>query len=167
MLGQGASPAESLAGGRLDVSTRPAQELAAADPVEAPRHHRHATQRHGAAERVLRVYPALESPAFRLIWLGTLQSMVAWQMSVVASGYAALVISGSATTLGLVSSAVGLPLLLSPIGGVAADRFPRRTILLLSQAALGLGPGALGGLAPASLLGGLRPGPLRAGHGAP
>ncbi len=101
---------------------------------------------------LLRVYPSLESWEFRLLWMGTLQSMVAWQMSVVASGYAALVISGSATMLGVVSSAVGLPLLLSPIGGVAADRFSRRTILLISQTTMGLGAVALAVLSIAGLL---------------
>ena len=106
-----------------------------------------APPRAGAGSTLLRVYPSLESSAFRLIWLGTLQSMVAWQMSVVASGYAALVISGSATTLGLVSAAAGLPLLLSPIGGVAADRYSRRTLLLLSQSTMGLGAVVLAALA--------------------
>ena len=41
-----------------------------------------------------------------------LPSTLAWQMSVVASGYAVFVLAGSATMLGLVSISVGLPMLL-------------------------------------------------------
>jgi MFS family permease len=60
---------------------------------------------------------------------------LAWQMSVTASGYAALVLGGNATAIGLVSSAQGIPLLtLSLIGGVVADRYPRRSVLLATQA---------------------------------
>ncbi len=93
---------------------------------------------------LLRLYPSLRVPALRVLWLGMLPSTLAWQMSVVATGYAALVLSGSATSLGLVSGVIGLPMLLfSLVGGVAADRFPRRTLLILSQSALGLGAAAL------------------------
>ena len=77
----------------------------------------------------LRLYPALAIAPFRRLWFGMLPGTLAWQMSVVATGYAALTISGSATTLGLVSGAVGLPMLmLSLVGGVVADRLPRRTV---------------------------------------
>ena len=61
----------------------------------------------------------------------------AWQMSDVANPYAAFLITGSATVLGLISIASGAPLLLlSLIGGVAADRLPRRKILTATQTAL-------------------------------
>jgi MFS family permease len=86
---------------------------------------------------VLRLYPALAVRPYRLLWLGMLPGTLAWQMSVVATGYAALTVSGSAATLGLVSGAVGLPmLLLSLVGGVVADRLPRRIVLLMTQATL-------------------------------
>ena len=88
---------------------------------------------------ILRLYPALSLPHYRRLWLGTLPATLAWQMSVVATGYAALTISGSATVLGLVSGAVGLPMLLfSLVGGVVADRLPRRMVLLMTQSLLGL-----------------------------
>ena len=65
-------------------------------------------------------------------------------MSVVAAPYAAFTLSDSATVLGLVSLATGLPLLgLSLVGGVVADRLPRRRILVATQATLGLGAAAL------------------------
>jgi MFS family permease len=89
--------------------------------------------------RLANLYPALQNPHFRRMWLGMLPSTLAWQMNVVATGYAALTLSGSAVALGLVASSSGIPMLvLSPIGGVVADRFSRRSILMCTQGALGL-----------------------------
>ena len=97
--------------------------------------------------RLLRLYPALGNPDFRLFWLGMLPATLAWQMSVVAAPYAAFTLADSATVLGLVSLATGLPLLgLSLVGGVVADRLPRRRILIATQGTLGLGAAALAAL---------------------
>src|SRR5919197_1928229 len=86
---------------------------------------------------LLRVYPALRNPHFRLLWLGMLPSTICWQLSVIAAPYAAFQLVGSATILGVVSLATGLPLaLLSLVGGVAADRFPRRRVLITTQSTL-------------------------------
>lgn len=66
-----------------------------------------------------------------------LPAILANQMGMIASGYAAFELSGSATVLGLVSSAMSLPmLLLALMGGVVADRNPRRAIILASQSAM-------------------------------
>ncbi len=97
---------------------------------------------------LVRLWPALADGHFRLLWLGMLPSTLAWQMSVVATGYAALILSGSATALGLVASASSLPMLiLSPLGGVVADRFPRRRVLLATQGILGSSAAILSALA--------------------
>lgn len=65
--------------------------------------------------------------------------MFAIQMGTVGTGYAAFALSGSATVLGGVSLAQGLPmLLLSLIGGVVADRASRRLIMIGTQTVLGL-----------------------------
>ncbi|MBI4493864.1 MAG: MFS transporter [Chloroflexi bacterium] len=102
---------------------------------------------------VLRLYPALGVPSFRLLWLGMLPATLAWQMSVVTTGYAALTLSGSATAIGLVSSAMGLPLvLLALVGGVVADRISRRAVLLATQGTLGLAAAALAALALGGVL---------------
>ncbi|MFN0074623.1 MAG: MFS transporter, partial [Chloroflexota bacterium] len=92
-------------------------------------------------------------PAFRLLWLGMLPATFAFQMSQVAVGYATFTLTGSATALGIVSLAGGLPMLvLGLFGGVAADRFPRRAVLLGTQGALGLIALILAGLALGGLL---------------
>jgi MFS family permease len=103
--------------------------------------------------RVLRLFPSLAVPPFRLLWLGMLPGTLAWQMSVVASGYAAFVLSDSATVLGLISSSIGLPMLLfSLVGGVVADRLPRRRVLLVTQSMLGAAAAALAFLSLIGLL---------------
>ena len=82
----------------------------------------------------IRTFQALENGAFRTLWFGMLASNLAMQMSVIARGYLAFDISGSATALGLVTMARGLPqLLLSPLGGVAADRIDKRRMLIGTQ----------------------------------
>src|ERR1700674_2506692 len=96
------------------------------------------------APALVRLYPALASPNFRLLWLGMMPSTLAVMMNQVASPYAAFTLSNSAAILGIVSLAQGLPmLLLSLVGGVAADRLPRRLVLICSQATLGLAAAAL------------------------
>ncbi len=102
---------------------------------------------------LLRVYPALGLPMFRLLWLGMLPSNIAWTMSTVATGYAAFILTGSATVLGLVSVGMGVPMLLfSLVGGVVADRLPRRTVLIATQSTFGVATGAVTLLALSELL---------------
>ena len=61
-------------------------------------------------------------------------SYIGMYVSIVARGYLAYEMTGSAAILGVVSMATGIPmLLLSPIGGVIADRWDRRQILIASQ----------------------------------
>lgn len=92
---------------------------------------------------------ALRHPGYRLLTAGMAPHMLSMQMSTVAMGYLAYQLSGSATALGLIGLGWGLPMLvLSLAGGVVADRFPRRTILLGTQALVG----ASAGLAAALLL---------------
>jgi MFS family permease len=60
-----------------------------------------------------------------------------FQMQMVAQGYLAYTLTGSATALGVVGLAQGLPqFCFSPIAGVIADRYPKRTLLLLNQGVL-------------------------------
>jgi len=82
-------------------------------------------------------FRALENDAFRTLWLGMIASYLAMQMSMIARGYLAYQISQSATALGLVTMARGLPqLFLSPFGGVLADRVDKRRLLIITQTAM-------------------------------
>lgn len=102
---------------------------------------------------LVRTFPALGSPAFLVYWAGSFFSSTSFFLSQVATGYAALTLSGSATTLGVVTALNGLPMIVfSPIAGVVADRFPRRTVTYFTQGSLGLSAGVIGVLTLAGLL---------------
>jgi MFS family permease len=82
--------------------------------------------------------PALALRGFQLLVAGSVASTAAYFASTVAAGYAAFQLTGAATMLGLMSLALGAPLLLfALVGGVVADRLPRRRVLLASQGILG------------------------------
>lgn len=87
---------------------------------------------------IARIFGALQkSPYYRTYWFGNQASLLVTQMQAVAMGYLAFTLTDSATILGLVSLAQGLPqLICSPFGGVIADRYPKRDLLLGVQAVL-------------------------------
>jgi len=102
---------------------------------------------------VVRLYPALAVPGFRLLFSMSFPSTMCWSICNVATGYAALTLSGSATALGVVTSLGGLPMLvLAPLGGVVADRFPRKTVMFFTQSLLAAGAVALAVLSIFDLL---------------
>lgn len=72
---------------------------------------------------------------FRLLWSGTLVSNSGDWMDQVALNWLVLETTGSAFYLGLVNLCRAVPILaLTLIGGVAADRFERRRLMMASQA---------------------------------
>lgn len=102
---------------------------------------------------VLRAYPALGNRAFRTFWIGVSPAMIAWQMNVIATGYAAFALTGTATWLGVVSLAIGLPaVLLSLVGGAVADLWPKHQVLMITQTVFALAAAAIAGLSFMGLL---------------
>jgi MFS family permease len=84
-----------------------------------------------------RMFQALGVPAYRILWWGTLFSFLGMQMQQIARGFLAYDLTGSNTALGGVMIAFGVPqLVLGLYGGVVADRVPKRTVLILWQAAI-------------------------------
>ena len=82
-------------------------------------------------------FSALSHRNFRLFWTGQCVSLIGTWMQSIAQNWLVLQLTGSAFRLGLVSAAQFLPLLLfSLYGGVIADRYPKRNILLLTQSLL-------------------------------
>ncbi len=64
-------------------------------------------------------------------------NVAAMQVNIVARSWLAYDLSGSALILGVVALARGLPqIIFSPLGGVAADRFDKRKVLVTSQIVL-------------------------------
>ena len=82
------------------------------------------------------MFRALRHPNYRRFFLGQLVSLIGTWMQTVAQSWLVYRLTGSAVLLGTVGFASQIPVfLLSPIGGVAADRHDRRRILLLTQSA--------------------------------
>jgi MFS family permease len=93
-------------------------------------------------------YPSLRPGPYRRVWSGVVPYHFAFQIGIVATGTAAVALSDSAFEVGLVVGAWGFPILfLPPFGGVVADRFSRRRIMLAAQVVLGTGALAVGVLA--------------------
>lgn len=75
--------------------------------------------------------------AYRWYWLATWPTLLGTWMQIVALGYLVFSLTGSTGAVAVVAAADGLPaVVLSLIGGVLADRFPRRRILLVTQTLL-------------------------------
>lgn len=80
---------------------------------------------------------AFRIPEFRRFWLGALVSNSGTWMQNVSVPFVLYQLTESPAWVGLASFMQFFPaVLLGPVGGSLADRFPRRTVLLVAQAAL-------------------------------
>ena len=78
--------------------------------------------------------PFRRSPAFFRLWLGGLIAGVGGQMTVVAVGLHLYDITGSTSAVALVGVFALLPMILAGVyGGVLADTFDRRTVVLIAE----------------------------------
>ena len=93
-------------------------------------------------------FAALWVRNYRLFAAGSLVSNTGTWMQRVAQDWLILTLTGSAGALGITTGLQFLPIvLLSPIAGVVADRFPKRRVLVVSQVAMGVLAAVLGVLA--------------------
>ncbi len=84
-----------------------------------------------------RTFPALTYPNYRLWFGGQVISLFGMWMQSTAQGYLVYQLTRSPAYLGYISFAFGVPMWLFTLyGGVVADRMPRRTLLLMTQASL-------------------------------
>lgn len=98
----------------------------------------------GTGSRRKATFAALENPTYRILWLGGLVSFLAVQMEFISRGWLAYRLTGSNSGLGAVFLGFGVPmLLLTPWGGVVADRLPKRKVLIGCQLTLGLSSGGI------------------------
>lgn len=82
-------------------------------------------------------FESLRDPQYRLLWTGSLLSFLAVQMQLIARGWLAFSLTGNNKGLGAVYLGFGVPMLLLTLwGGVAADRLPKRRVLMAAQLAL-------------------------------
>lgn len=83
-------------------------------------------------------YGALRIPAFRMWFIASIVSNIGSWMQIVAQGWLVLQLTNSPFYLGLVGLVRAVPTIaFSLVGGVLADRFDRRRILLVTQAVAG------------------------------
>src|SRR5438477_13213711 len=91
-----------------------------------------------------RMLGALRHRNYRLFLTGQVISTIGTWMQSVALPWLALQLTHSGFLVGLVLAAQFLPVLIgSPFAGVVADRYRKRTVLLLTQAAFVVPPFAL------------------------
>src|SRR4051812_13416458 len=82
-----------------------------------------------------RVLQAFSSRDFRLLWTGQAVSLVGDTALLVALGWRTFTLTGSARSLGYVLALQGVGLLSTVlVGGALADRYDRRTLMLVSDA---------------------------------
>jgi MFS family permease len=79
------------------------------------------------------LYP-LKDKNFSLFWMGAFLSSIGFWIQTVGQGWQVLQLTNSALLLGLVGFSATLPnIVLSLFGGVVADRFNRRQLLIVTQ----------------------------------
>src|SRR5713101_6615900 len=85
---------------------------------------------------LLRAFTSLGQRNYRLFWFGQMISSIGSYMQTIGQAWLVLELTHSAWQLGLVGALQSLPVLLfSLFGGVFADRWPKRRVLLVTQAA--------------------------------
>lgn len=83
---------------------------------------------------LLRAFSSLRQRNFRLFWFGQMISLIGTWMQSIGQTWLVLQLTHSAFQLGLVGALQALPVLLfSLVGGVFADRWPKRRVLLWTR----------------------------------
>ncbi len=92
-----------------------------------------------SARNWLRTFDSLQDPSYRWFWISISTGFLAFQTQMVARGWLVYEMTDSPLALGLVAGAWGLStLLLSPFGGLIADRVEKRNLIIAGQAFTGL-----------------------------
>lgn len=87
----------------------------------------------------LRTFAALRHREFRLLWAGEATTAMAMWMDQVVRGWLMYQLTNSPVQLGLVQGIQAIPiLLLSPVAGSVADRYPRKLQMVIAQVLAGM-----------------------------
>lgn len=83
---------------------------------------------------VRETFASLRLPGYRRLWIGVLLNFTALWFAIVARGFLTFELTDSTAALGAMFLGFGLPMLvLAPVGGVIADRWPRKMVMLTAQ----------------------------------
>jgi MFS family permease len=86
-----------------------------------------------------RTFSSFENYNYRLFWTGQLLSRMGSWISRVAQAWLVLQLTNSSFSLGLVTALQSLPItFLALFGGVLADRFPKRPVLVITQSIMAI-----------------------------
>jgi len=84
-----------------------------------------------------KTFTALQSPNFRLWFIGQVVSLVGTWMQTTAQGYLVYEITKSPAYLGYVAAATGLPTIFFTLfGGIVADRISKRKLIIITQSSM-------------------------------
>ncbi|MFZ6030953.1 MAG: MFS transporter [Chloroflexota bacterium] len=98
-------------------------------------------------------FAALHHRNYRLWFLGQMVSLAGSWMQMTAQGYLVYQLTGSEAYLGLIGGIAGIPTVVFMLfGGVAADRIPRRNLLVITQSTMMVLALVLAGLAFTSVV---------------
>ncbi len=81
------------------------------------------------------IFRSLRHRDYRLLFIGTLFASSGLWLQQVTINYLAFALSGSSLVVGLANGARSVPLLAAPIGGVMADRYDKKRLMLSTQVA--------------------------------
>lgn len=105
------------------------------------------------SKKLLSVFPAFKSRNYKLYFGGQVISLIGTWLQIVAEGWLVLELTNSAFYVGLVAAVSTIPtLIFSLIGGVIADRFSKRKLLILTQISSMILAFILGGLAISGII---------------
>ncbi len=126
--GSSARPAaDPLEGPPEEPDQPPPTRLPAADATVG-------AQARAEAQSGFATFRSLRHRNYRLLWIGTLFSSSGLWLQQVTINWLAFSLSGSSFVVGLASGARSLPLLaLGPVGGVMADRYNKKKLMLSTQ----------------------------------
>ncbi len=84
-------------------------------------------------------FKALKYREYRILWFGTSFAFLAFMMSMIVQAVVAYDITGKNGAVGFVSLGMGIAtILVSPFGGVVADRFSKKRMLFVGQTLIGI-----------------------------
>lgn len=88
---------------------------------------------HGVAEAEGGMFRSMRHRNYRLLFIGTLFASSGLWLQQVTINYLAFALSGSSVVVGLASGARSVPLFAAPFGGVMADRYDKKQLMLWTQ----------------------------------
>ena len=86
-----------------------------------------------------RTFQSLSNPLYRTLWMGTTVAFLAFMMSSIVQSIVAFDLTGKNGAVGVVALGMGVAtIVISPFGGVIADRVSKRRLVLIGQIIIGI-----------------------------